>query len=174
MPLIFKGHRLLFLSTNPSPNGSVFVFYLSMGIQQSRSASGTAGKDETPPVRPKSSMSERLSASFPRLQKNRRSNSATSATKEADGPARQTGDAAAAHGENGSQNAVSSRPVHVAVYRLDQSLLTCQPLYFYLVVLLTVILVHRIAFTNASVSHSPLPGMSSLSIVALASARQGG
>lgn len=79
-----------------------------MGLQQSRSTGdtgGTGGKDETPPVRPKSSLSERLSASIPRLQKNRGSNPAISATKEADGPARQTGDAAP--GENGSQNAVS-------------------------------------------------------------------
>lgn len=102
-----------------------------MGVQQSRS---TGGNDETPQVRSKSSnLSERLSATFPRLQKNRGSN-AVSASQEADGSARKTGDAA--HGEDGSptpessaQNAVSflfyPLPVHVAVYRLDQSLLTC-------------------------------------------------
>ena len=94
-----------------------------MGLQQSRS---TGGNDETPHVRPKSSnLSERISASFPRLQKNRGSNS-ISASKEADGPARKTDDAAngSLTPEPSAQNVVSflfyPLPVHVAVYRLDQ------------------------------------------------------
>ncbi|KAF8740909.1 hypothetical protein AX14_006658 [Amanita brunnescens Koide BX004] len=73
-----------------------------MGLQQSRSA---GGNDETR-VRPKSSnLSERLSASFPRLQKTRGSNSVASTTE---GKARKTGDAA--RGENGSETPELSAP----------------------------------------------------------------
>jgi hypothetical protein len=148
-----------------------------MGLQQSRSA---GGNDETR-VRPKSSnLSERLSASFPRLQKTRGSNSVASTTE---GKARKTGDAA--RGENGSETPELSAPDSVSSPGLPflsaacacgcvsprLSLLTSS---LYLVVLLTAILVQGTKYRNASISHSPLPGMSLPSIIARASARQRG